>query len=42
MVFLALFDAGARVAINCPSYPCYRNILGAFAVETVELRGRPE
>jgi aspartate/methionine/tyrosine aminotransferase len=39
MAFLALFDAGARVAINCPSYPCYRNILGAFGVETVELRG---
>ncbi len=39
MAFLALFDAGARVAINCPSYPCYRNILGAFDVETVELRG---
>jgi len=39
MAFLALFDAGARVAINCPSYPCYRNILAAFGVETVELRG---
>jgi aspartate/methionine/tyrosine aminotransferase len=39
MAFLALFDTGARVAINCPSYPCYRNILGTFGVETVELRG---
>ncbi|MBB4197973.1 aspartate/methionine/tyrosine aminotransferase [Rhodoblastus sphagnicola] len=39
MAFLALFDAGARVAINCPSYPCYRNILAAFGVETVDLRG---
>jgi aspartate/methionine/tyrosine aminotransferase len=42
MAFLALFDVGARVAINCPAYPCYRNVLGAFGVETVDLRGGPE
>jgi aspartate/methionine/tyrosine aminotransferase len=41
MAFLALFDVGARVAINCPSYPCYRNILGVFGVEAIDLRGGP-
>jgi aspartate/methionine/tyrosine aminotransferase len=38
--FLALFDAGARVAIAAPGYPAYRNILDALGVETVTLETR--
>lgn len=30
LAFLTLFDAGARVGIADPGYPCYRNILGAL------------
>jgi aspartate/methionine/tyrosine aminotransferase len=37
MAFLALFDAGARVAIQNPGYPAYRNIFGALGVEAVDL-----
>lgn len=35
LAFLALFDAGARVAIAAPGYPAYRNILEMLGVETV-------
>ncbi|WP_254743250.1 pyridoxal phosphate-dependent aminotransferase [Alsobacter ponti] len=35
--FLAMFDAGDRVAIATPGYPAYRNILKAFGVEPVEI-----
>lgn len=35
--FLALFDAGARVAIAAPGYPAYRNILDALGIETVTI-----
>ncbi len=34
---LALFDAGDRVAVPSPGYPCYRNILGALGVEAVDV-----
>ncbi|HUF88276.1 MAG TPA: aminotransferase class I/II-fold pyridoxal phosphate-dependent enzyme [Thermohalobaculum sp.] len=37
LAFLALFDAGERVAIADPGYPCYRNILGALGLEPVRL-----
>ncbi len=37
MAFLALFDAGARVAIQNPGYPAYRNIFEALGVETVPI-----
>ena len=37
MAFLALFDAGARVAIQNPGYPAYRNIFGALGLEAVDL-----
>jgi aspartate/methionine/tyrosine aminotransferase len=37
MAFLALFDPGARVAIQNPGYPAYRNIFGALGIEAVEL-----
>lgn len=33
--FLALFDAGQRVAVLEPGYPCYRNDLMALGVEVV-------
>ncbi|MGH6620451.1 MAG: pyridoxal phosphate-dependent aminotransferase [Alphaproteobacteria bacterium] len=35
LAFLAAFDAGDRVALASPGYPCYRNILSAFGVEPV-------
>jgi aspartate/methionine/tyrosine aminotransferase len=37
MAFLALFDAGARVAIQNPGYPAYRNIFAALGIEAVDL-----
>jgi aspartate/methionine/tyrosine aminotransferase len=37
LVFLALFDAGDRVAITSPGYPAYRNILKALDLEVVEI-----
>ena len=35
--FLALFDAGARVAIERPGYPAYRNIMRSLGLEPVEV-----
>ncbi|MFN4088621.1 MAG: pyridoxal phosphate-dependent aminotransferase [Alphaproteobacteria bacterium] len=35
--FLAAFDPGDRVVLTDPSYPCYRNILGALGVEIVNV-----
>jgi aspartate/methionine/tyrosine aminotransferase len=35
LAFLALFDAGDRVALPSPGYPCYRHILAALGVEPV-------
>jgi aspartate/methionine/tyrosine aminotransferase len=37
LAFLALFDAGARVAVAEPGYPAYRNILEAFGIEAVTI-----
>ncbi|MGO8737615.1 pyridoxal phosphate-dependent aminotransferase [Rhodoblastus sp.] len=37
MAFLALFDPGARVAIQNPGYPAYRNIFGVLGLEAVDL-----
>jgi aspartate/methionine/tyrosine aminotransferase len=42
LAFLAAFDAGARVAMARPGYPCYRNILSALGCEVVELPCGPE
>ncbi|MCH9734126.1 MAG: pyridoxal phosphate-dependent aminotransferase [Actinomycetia bacterium] len=42
LAFLACFDAGDRVAIASPGYPCYRNILSALGCEVVELPCGPE
>ena len=35
--FLSAFDAGDRVAMASPGYPCYRNILNALGIEPVLL-----
>ena len=37
LAFLALFDAGARVAVPQPGYPAYRSILHALDLEPVPL-----
>jgi aspartate/methionine/tyrosine aminotransferase len=37
LTFLALFDAGARVALPSPGYPCYRHILTALGQQSVIL-----
>ena len=37
LAFLALFDAGDAVAIACPGYPAYRNILKALGLNVVEV-----
>jgi aspartate/methionine/tyrosine aminotransferase len=42
LAFLALFDAGARVALPSPGYPCYRHILTALGQEPVILATGPE
>jgi aspartate/methionine/tyrosine aminotransferase len=40
--FLSAFDAGDRVALPNPGYPCYRNILSALGCEVVDLPCGPE
>jgi aspartate/methionine/tyrosine aminotransferase len=42
LAFLAAFDAGDRVAIARPGYPCYRNVLRALGCEVVELPTGPD
>ncbi len=42
LAFLALFDAGARVALSEPGYPCYRHILAALGLVPVTLPTGPE
>ena len=37
LAFLACFEAGDRVAVTAPGYPCYRNTLEALGVEVVEI-----
>ena len=37
LAFLAMFDAGERVAITRPGYPAYRNIMTALGIEAVEI-----
>src|SRR4051794_33214048 len=41
LAFLAAFEAGDRVAITRPGYPCYRNVLAALGCEVVELPSGP-
>ena len=42
LAFLAAFEAGDRVALARPTYPCYRNVLTALGCEVVELPTGPE
>ena len=37
LAFLAMFDAGDRVAIAAPGYPAYRNIMSALGIDVVEV-----
>ena len=41
LAFLAAFEAGDRVAIARPGYPCYRNVLTALGCEVVDLPTGP-
>jgi aspartate/methionine/tyrosine aminotransferase len=38
LAFLAMFEPGDRVAIACPGYPPYRNILAALGCEPVAIK----
>jgi aspartate/methionine/tyrosine aminotransferase len=42
LAFLGAFEAGDRVALASPGYPCYRNILRALGVEPVLLLTGPD
>ncbi|WP_435747637.1 aminotransferase class I/II-fold pyridoxal phosphate-dependent enzyme [Nocardioides sp. SYSU DS0663] len=37
LAFLAAFEAGDRVAMARPGYPCYRNVLAALGCDVVEI-----
>lgn len=37
LAYLALFDAGARIALPSPGYPCYRQIAKALGLEAVTI-----
>ncbi|MDX2157159.1 MAG: aminotransferase class I/II-fold pyridoxal phosphate-dependent enzyme [Hyphomicrobiaceae bacterium] len=41
LAFLALFEAGAKVALPAPGYPCYRHILTALDASPVMLETGP-
>ncbi|HEX2525871.1 MAG TPA: aminotransferase class I/II-fold pyridoxal phosphate-dependent enzyme [Geminicoccus sp.] len=41
LAFLAAFDAGARVVVTDPSYPCYRNVMAALGIEPVRITTGP-
>ncbi len=42
LAFLAAFEAGDKVAMARPGYPCYRNVLTALGIEVVEIPTGPE
>ena len=42
LAFTVLLDAGDRVAMGCPGYPAYRNVLRALGMHPVELPCGPE
>ena len=42
LAFLSAFEAGDRVALAAPGYPCYRNILAALGCEPIPLLVGPE
>jgi aspartate/methionine/tyrosine aminotransferase len=37
LAFLAMFEAGDRIATVLPGYPAYRNIMAALGIEAVEI-----
>lgn len=41
LAVLACFDAGSRVALGVPGYPCYRQVLAALGVEAVLIPSGP-
>ena len=41
-VNLAAFNPGDTVAILRPGYPCYRNILSALDIETIDISVGPD
>jgi len=42
LAFLAAFEAGDRVVMARPGYPCYRNVLTALGCEVVEIDCGPD
>jgi len=42
LAFTVLLDPGDRVAMGCPGYPAYRNVLRALGMHPVELPCGPE
>ncbi len=42
LTFLACFDAGDRVVVTSPGYPCYRNILSALGCQVVDIPCGPD
>lgn len=42
LAFLSAFEAGDRVVMARPGYPCYRNVLTALGIEVVEIECGPE
>jgi aspartate/methionine/tyrosine aminotransferase len=42
LAFLALFDAGATVALTAPGYPCYRHILSTLGIRPHIIETGPE
>jgi aspartate/methionine/tyrosine aminotransferase len=38
LAFLSAFDQGDRVALACPGYPAYRNILKSLGLEVVDIQ----
>ncbi|MCW5700056.1 MAG: aminotransferase class I/II-fold pyridoxal phosphate-dependent enzyme [Rhodospirillales bacterium] len=42
LAFLAVFDAGDRVALASPGYPAYRNILSALGIQVIDLMVGPD
>lgn len=42
LAFLAAFEAGDRVVMANPGYPCYRNVLRALGCEVVQIDCGPE
>lgn len=42
LAFLAVFDAGANVALPSPGYPCYRHILSALGCRSPLIETGPE